>query len=961
MGVALLGLVIVFTLTSGNAAADTPVSGSITTDTTWNQTMSPIWVEGSVTVSNGATLTIDPGVEVRFDGFFYLRVSNGALIADGDAAGAGLITFTSNFTTPYTGAWSGIELFDDGASILDDVVIQYASIGVTFDDASVPLTNVQILNSYYGVWVASSSTAYSLSFSGCTISSTVYYGIYVTTQSNNDLTLQVQGCTFSSYGSAAVYFNGLSYSNFIITLDGNSFNASNRAVNFPNALWGDASEDNIFRFTFTNNWVNSSLDSTTVYLYYIRDFGETTVVLEGNHFLSQGSRSTGMALDNAYGSTSYNQSFTLRVANNEFTDLAYAGVTLSTLANYRHVNLEVIGNLFQNLDNNYLDYGLYSYYPPYHSSTSYDTTFTLLVQGNTALDLAESMVYFYYPFQTSYGFRHVDLTVSGNVFENTQGTPYLDFGVYLRPFNWYGGSPSSLDLTLSGNTARDLDDYAVYLDYFNGFETVTVEAVGNVFENVAGTWMDHGLYLPSGIDGAESLTFTFRDNQATGLTGFALYTGEFYGNSGSQATFILTANTVRDGGSGLFMGSIAYYETILRIENNDLQGIQGTGIHVEEVRLASALLNITGNTLVASQQAFNSAHLIHFDWGSTGWDYAFASIGLSGNTLQGGQYAIFFEGTDGEGATISVDIQQTTAVGNVIGVGLQNPVYDAADIMNLRIRDSTFQDTRRRFLSIGQVGLGVLPINVTGVQVLNHGDWGDYAFYMGSNIGGVVKVDVWSSTFDGALGSFGDVYAGSGPVTMNFYFTDLELEGVSNDEDQLIRTLWSVDIRVLVGRNFDSPAWFGVKVTSVDQFGRRGITGVTDQDGWVRGQLVTGSIITNDAGMPYNGLAVHTLRADWSQYNGTVAATFTSNGTATIYLPGDKDADGIPDHMDPDENPDYNEFFDPRIAAYTLQLWFLVGFAGVVLIPLGIWLIRKGVVSGGKGKQASEVPEPPEE
>ena len=56
----------------------TLAGGTITTDTTWTLTGSPYIVTGSITVqgADGAdgvtTLTIEPGVEVRFNAGFYL-------------------------------------------------------------------------------------------------------------------------------------------------------------------------------------------------------------------------------------------------------------------------------------------------------------------------------------------------------------------------------------------------------------------------------------------------------------------------------------------------------------------------------------------------------------------------------------------------------------------------------------------------------------------------------------------------------------------------------------------------------------------------------------------------------------------------------------------------------------------------------------------------------------------------
>ena len=48
--------------------ADTPVSGLITINTTWDQAGNPYLVTGDIAVNNGVTLTIDPGVIIKFTG-----------------------------------------------------------------------------------------------------------------------------------------------------------------------------------------------------------------------------------------------------------------------------------------------------------------------------------------------------------------------------------------------------------------------------------------------------------------------------------------------------------------------------------------------------------------------------------------------------------------------------------------------------------------------------------------------------------------------------------------------------------------------------------------------------------------------------------------------------------------------------------------------------------------------------
>jgi len=66
-----------------NSLADTEVGGNITEDTTWTQLSSPYVVTSPVQVFLNTTLTIEPGVIIRFNGTIGFKVA-GRLIAEGN-------------------------------------------------------------------------------------------------------------------------------------------------------------------------------------------------------------------------------------------------------------------------------------------------------------------------------------------------------------------------------------------------------------------------------------------------------------------------------------------------------------------------------------------------------------------------------------------------------------------------------------------------------------------------------------------------------------------------------------------------------------------------------------------------------------------------------------------------------------------------------------------------------------
>jgi len=88
-----------------DATATVFVSGFIDTDTNWTAANSPYIVVGDITINDTATLTIEPGAEVKFDGPFSLTVQ-GTLISVGNDPNR--ITITSNGIVPKKGDWNSI-------------------------------------------------------------------------------------------------------------------------------------------------------------------------------------------------------------------------------------------------------------------------------------------------------------------------------------------------------------------------------------------------------------------------------------------------------------------------------------------------------------------------------------------------------------------------------------------------------------------------------------------------------------------------------------------------------------------------------------------------------------------------------------------------------------------------------------------------------------------------------------
>jgi len=128
------GLVFLFAVFSGgHALADTNVSGLIGSDTTWTKAGSPYIVVGSVLVNTGVTLTIEPGVSVKFNSLKVLLV-DGTLIARGTSEEK--VIFTSSAVLPAAGDWGYIlfsnsstdATYDESGSYIDGSILEYAAV-----------------------------------------------------------------------------------------------------------------------------------------------------------------------------------------------------------------------------------------------------------------------------------------------------------------------------------------------------------------------------------------------------------------------------------------------------------------------------------------------------------------------------------------------------------------------------------------------------------------------------------------------------------------------------------------------------------------------------------------------------------------------------------------------------------------------------------------------------------------
>ena len=177
----LLTLSVFVVALSSSGAASTDVDSDITVNTDWKANGSPYYIKTDIVVQNGVTLTIDPGVDVKFNGFFFLDCgATGRIVARGTPEAR--INFTSNLGEPVAGDWSFLSTGSGGTFSYCNIL--YSEVAVYVDDGGT-VSNCDIRFAITGILVRSA---------GATVEGNYLWGLLVGIALDGSNNAVVQNC-----------------------------------------------------------------------------------------------------------------------------------------------------------------------------------------------------------------------------------------------------------------------------------------------------------------------------------------------------------------------------------------------------------------------------------------------------------------------------------------------------------------------------------------------------------------------------------------------------------------------------------------------------------------------------------------------------------------------------------------------------------------------------------------------
>ncbi len=163
-------LVMIVMMIGLSAMGQTNVSGGIYSNTTWTAIGSPYIILDSVVVFPGITLTIQPGVTVKFKHLCGLEIRQSTINAIGTETDS--VTFTADTVSPIPGFWNSINLNGSTNSVFNYCNFYYGNIALIAQQSGTLSLKNSIFNSNQ-----TGINAFSCSIDTCIFSNNILNGL----------------------------------------------------------------------------------------------------------------------------------------------------------------------------------------------------------------------------------------------------------------------------------------------------------------------------------------------------------------------------------------------------------------------------------------------------------------------------------------------------------------------------------------------------------------------------------------------------------------------------------------------------------------------------------------------------------------------------------------------------------------------------------------------------------------
>jgi len=186
---------IIIGLITINKVCATDISGVINTNTIFSAASSPYIITGDLYVDTNVTLTIQPGVVIKFNANVTMY-NYGKIIANGTSNDT--ILFTSNVTPKNKGDWKGIIFYNTVNAELSEmeyVQIEYSDTAIKFAGVSCYFSYLNIINNNVGIQITGASAS-EINYSNFYYNE--FYNVICSSTGDQDFSNNYWGFTFSS-------------------------------------------------------------------------------------------------------------------------------------------------------------------------------------------------------------------------------------------------------------------------------------------------------------------------------------------------------------------------------------------------------------------------------------------------------------------------------------------------------------------------------------------------------------------------------------------------------------------------------------------------------------------------------------------------------------------------------------------------------------------------------------------